>query len=569
MYFGKFHLYINADISFQGVLSIMSVRNFDEFQLQLQLHKLKTQDKNVINTVWNVCNDTPFRIEILDKVDTEIISNCHLNYNEIGKYIIELNNTLQSIYGHNVDPDPKYNFSIGGKVNVVLTTSQAYKLYTVLKSFYENYFVMETMFKMTIKNPPIENKQQSQNKQVQTQQLEKNIQDVQINTEQLETIDNIFYLCCNSVVKSSLIHMFYTYYKYINSSHVSIDKDENNNIITKIPCILPAKCLFSTSYVKSIITSLMSVSFQNIKMYLTKVMNTLINDQKVQSNPIYIMMCSYLLFIYFLRFVYEQYSNYFNAKYEQVFINSAVQESMMNKYIEGYFSEYNKFKFSIYDFKIENFKDGEKDTELIKTISEQYKYLINVSEDEFLKNVFNDIYLNKQQIQNSVIPDDFKLSNQKILDVNVILNGKSMKESKPFIYNVSGLFDHYNSLEPVLNEQTINTNLLDYYVKDDVFYSPCYELYVRFLNDPSVLLIEGKTIPLTVKKNFEVFKTLLSKNTIPENEIRTLKFYEITCNVLPASSILSHITILYVIFQLIIPYSCNYFKNRQFIDHLL
>ena len=76
-------------------------------------------------------------------------------------------------------------------------------------------------------------------------------------------------------------------------------------------------------------------------------------------------------------------------------------------------------------------------------------------------------------------------------------------------------------------------------------------------------------IPKVVRNLFETLKNILTPQIFNKDEMNTLQLYKILCDNLPDAKVLSHTTLMYIVFQIIIPYYADVNKVKTFNDQLL
>lgn len=566
MDFGTYQLYVNDDSRMQGVFKISTVRNFDQFLISLELFKLTSNDMHILQTVYNACLENPFKPGLIDKFDNQTVGTAHLNYQEVQKYLPIFRDQLTNLYNKDSSGNTKYTFPIGNKINVVLTIRQAGEIYNILNSFYQNYFVLESAFKISMYSKDANKSNNSSLETIKKEKQQNNKvfnEEQKINTSPLSTLDNILYFSCINVLKTSAIHMIFIYYKYLTQESIKYSISENETCVKLAP-LFPKRYMFSTEYYKSIIMALTNIPIENLKIYMDKIVYAIISDEKIRENPIYIMTCCYLLFSYFMRNMYETHPSHFKKFFDKIITNPQAQLNMLNGSIGYYVQQFKgKIVFELNNTPLDN---DVADKEIIEKISNEYKHLIPVSEQEFIDRVFKKLNDNISK----KLPVDFNLSSKKVIDINNLAKSNMITNSKQLIWNVNSMFDHYNALEPVLNDSIIESNLLDYYFdQNKVPISKIYAALINYVKDPSSILSVGNEVPLTIKNHFQCFKDILNESNFHKEDTKTLNYYKILVDKLPNAELLSHTTILLMVFQIIIPYYVDVYNIRQFVDQLL
>lgn len=223
----------------------------------------------------------------------------------------------------------------------------------------------------------------------------------------------------------------------------------------------------------------------------------------------------------------------------------------------------------------DHYSDNEYINKIIQDFSEEYEHLISVSKDKFLELVFNKVE-EKTRSKNEVIDNkfvlikDFVLSNQKVINIDSIfkLQNRSINEMR--LSSVTPL------ITPLINnnfdfEISKGYRLLNYNLNNPYF-SELYFYINKYIETPSIIskLKSDKILPLEVINLFNYFSTTLFKTDILRKEISsTLDYYKIILDTINSPENFKHSTILYIIFQGIIPYYMKTYNKRIFTDYLL
>jgi hypothetical protein len=209
-----------------------------------------------------------------------------------------------------------------------------------------------------------------------------------------------------------------------------------------------------------------------------------------------------------------------------------------------------------------NVKEQDSNADEINKISSSYKHLIQLSQEDFADKVFLDINKNTKRI-----PIDFRINSKKVININNFLNIQ-----KP-VFNNSKLFDPEKVLSPAENLAN-NYELLDYKLDNsngNKIISKAYKYLLNYSKDPStILLIKENEIPRDVLNLFDLLsKQVLNSSEIKKDNISTLFFYEHLISKLPAPTIFKHLILLYIVFQIIIPYHFDIYQTTTFFDCFL
>ena len=221
-----------------------------------------------------------------------------------------------------------------------------------------------------------------------------------------------------------------------------------------------------------------------------------------------------------------------------------------------------KIRFQIYNLDLDY--NNSKYEEDIKHISNKYKHLIQVSEEDFLKSVLIELENNT----NYNFPIDFNLNKKKIIDLKELYKFDNMKAKK--INLNTELFGSEQKFDIVVNDKILMTSLLDYQIKDKEPITLAYKHLLNYANNQSsVLLIKDNEFPKNIKMLFDILNNILNRNNFPADMINTLDYYKVICNLIPSVKQMNHLTVLYIIFQIIIPYYFDVYKVTRFQDSFL
>lgn len=526
--------YINAGDRFQGFLKESTIRDYDRFLRRFELFKFRTDDKILIQSFMRECKKNSTRVELANRIDSILEGDCTLDCADVEEYYKVLGNEISKIRN---EPNKSYMFCIHNKLKVVLTVQQAIRLYYDLKSFYENYLILEDLFKFSIRS---ENKVEVLTKQEKITD-KKRIPPPPPNTQPLNILDSIVSFCLTKVIRTSLIHQSITYFQYVTKDSCYLENKEDK-IVINLPNIVPSSSIYNTNFFRSLILSLSTINIQQVKHYITKLVNILNSNEKdYTESPVHIMMISYLIFLYFLRCTYDSHTQYIIDNIDNILNETFLQTKVINHNL-GIYAKTSNIIFKVVDTDI--FEKGIDTSE----IGKEYSHLIAVDEEKFIETVL------KETKQN--VPQDFLLSSKKVLDLRLL---KTVNKFK----NVNKLFD----IDGQILDQDLN-GLLNYTNTEEDF-TDAYRLFKKYNDNPSVLMLRESKVPKTVLNLFESLKKILNRQNFGEVDVSTLGYYIKLCNLLPNVKMLSHITILYIIFQIIIPFHYEIYGTTSFIDQLL
>jgi len=553
--------HINAGLSNQFIFMFSIIRDFDQFILLLELYKLRIQDEPTIQIVVEHCTKYPNRKSILNKVDNQLQDSLKLDYYQVETFLPDLQNKLEYINNNYKDNIKLFNFPINNQFKVIFNKIQLNRLFNDIESFYKNYLILETLFQLTLSEQNNTKKeiisieeQRDKLKNEHTQKYLNNqnkdlpISNESINKTEETRIDNIFESCINSVLKSFLLHITINYYFYINKNHCVVENKEE--LTFKLPTLFPLSYIFNIDYFKSLILSLNKYTLDNIKLRCDKILRKLQDDE---IETLEIMMLTCLFFIYCIRFLNETHTDYLSNNIKKLFNDSDLQLRLLNNHVKTYFPNF-KISFNIYDITIEDIEEKDLDNN-IEEISQNYKHLISVSEEDFIDNVFKDLNKNKNK--------DLILNSKKIFNIESLKTQKSAAVKNNILQN-----PEFNNLQGDLFEyDLINYNFNSQYLTDANL------LLNQYIEDKNTFLIRlrnneiKENVPITIINLFELITNILYSEDINiQQYYNTYDYYNILCNQLKDPTVFPHIIFLYIIYQIIIPYLYLNYNIKEFED---
>jgi hypothetical protein len=255
----------------------------------------------------------------------------------------------------------------------------------------------------------------------------------------------------------------------------------------------------------------------------------------------------------------EYYKDYTVSKLHEILISNKLQENMLNKLLKSHkiFKNFaDQITFKIVDYE-SNFKE-EIDDKTIKEISERYHHLKPISKEEFINSILKDI----KNIKKSDESLPLLLNQKKILNVTKLINNNINIKNDFSFFN-------FNNFSKVEDSNNIQNELINYRIIKDNIITNTYSNILQFLNNPTFVL-NVKNTPKSVLNLFDVLtKEILNKEVLNKENINTLNYYKILKEKLPRFECLSHLTILFIIFQIIIPYYYDVYREEIFEDYLL
>jgi hypothetical protein len=569
--------------SFLGVLKTTIVKDFHNLLFKVDIIKILTTDTRLINMVEKSCIEDHTKADSLKLVSSELAYSKTFNYSEIEFY----RNYLYSFITNQTfkeDVQSKCNWNIVFKFNndlnhfnIVLNTANIQRLFTHVNSFYSNYLILSAMIKFsgneTIKE---ETKVKSiENEKKITEYINNEPAKTQIVTkidEERTEIDNIFELSLTTPIKLSLIHYSLNYFQYISKEQCSIQfgVDNPNQILISIPLVVPSNFNLDENYFKSLIVT-SPLPTNSIQFVIKKILNNLLtNATKYQTQPLYIMMLSYLLFIYLLRLLYDSNRETFREYFTKLICIATIQKSLFTKLINSTFTEFSgKVFFEIKD--IDGVSNNDQTEEIIK-ISKQYKHLIPISQEDFADKVFFEYKQTEEQIK---YPKNFKLTKKKFINIMEYIVDPNNHQFKNIQKKQQSLFfDPENTIDnTMLNKSEYEYSYLDYAIVNNQpkIITVAYQELINYSkNNSSILLLKDNIIPKEVVNLFETLcKKVLCRNVLSKENISTLNYYELLISRINNPLLFRHSTLLYIVFQIMIPFHYDMHNNSQFHDYFL
>jgi hypothetical protein len=565
------------DLQFFGVMRSSIIKDFHDVKLKIEFHKILTTDRQLVEMVEKSCLEDHVNPNALKLVSSELVYTKIMNYND-SEYF---RNYLSFVCSRNLYEDRKTNkvwiiefkFPNSGDINffrINLTTDQVTRLYSQINSFYSNFMMFSVIAKQHIIDQPKEEvkKVTEYAKDVENVAIEIENQKVSQLAPQMKErseLDDIFELCLNSSIKSSLIHYTFNYFKYFTKDHCKIHTNTKGQVQYVLPLLVPGNLNFDETYFDSLIQANESVSSNNVIFAIKKILNNLLlNYNKYNEKPLIILMICYLLFIYMLKYLNDTNKDSFRANFRRLMYESDAQSGMLRSLITT--STFKDFSNKIF-FKIVNICPTEaindQEIERINALSQEYKHLIPVSPNEFVEKVFTKM----NDLNNNKLPKYFKLSNKKVVDISKYIEQKKCSRSAATVlFDPDQTLDYDRSIDKMYN-------ILDYEIVNNGarIISKAYQYLINYVKNPSsLLLIKETDLPKEIINLFDILsKKILKTSIISKDNVNTLNYYNILVESLPNPNQFNHLTMLYIVFQIIIPYHYDIYNTNQFVDCLL
>ncbi|MDX1701100.1 MAG: hypothetical protein R3250_10800, partial [Melioribacteraceae bacterium] len=324
--FGKFNFIISVQ-DFVGVFRVLTERDLNGFVLKLELHRFLKSNQYVLENIIEQNRMNPTDSKLLDRVSSERTYETKINYAEVK----ELLKYLKKVGEYCVSEGYKgLKLTILDRMQVPLTLEQIRQFYQLTESFSKNYFMLESIYSMVmqISNGKVaeENKQAQQMRDskvtdsiptpVVQQQPSKSIQEEIEKQEQCKPKDEfeeILQYCYNSNLRGLIIHYILNYYQFVSTNQVSIEQNENSFKFTT-PNILPHALFMDSEFFYTYILSEKNIPINNIQTYANKLIRRVLFDklEEYNQNPLYIMICNFMLLVYSIRYLVELYPQIFD-----------------------------------------------------------------------------------------------------------------------------------------------------------------------------------------------------------------------------------------------------------------
>jgi len=575
--------FIIQQSDFVGVLKVINYRDYNGFVLQLEVHRFLKSNQYVLENIvkQNIINPTDSKL--LDRVSSEKIHSSSLNYPEIKSLCNYLKQVI--VWGQQ-NNHKAINVNILNKMSIVLTIQQLIQFYHVVDSFGKNYFILESMFTMLNKLGESSKSEESvipDNKisdyipTISPDSSEKVTEYVQQQQDLKPSNDLEILLeyCYHSNLKNLIIHYSLNYYQYVTEEDIEF-KIEGNSINIKIPNILPQALSMDSEFFYSYIVSNNSVPLNTVTTYASKLIQKAFLDESdiYRKNPIYFMIVNLILLVYSIRYLIELYPQVFELQFEEILSNiGEMQKRIIQHYCVTFLKtagikihdnnqEYS-FIYDIYDFNLYDQREKRIDKS-IEEISSKDAHIIPVSQETFVQTVIGKLREKNEEDSFQQHPG-FKFSNKKVLDLDNLM--KSVANSKK-VKN-SNFVDPKKTVDPIMTDDIILTNYLYYELLEDNIITKTFKYVLDYIKSPgSISLI--KDLPKEIINLFPILtKDILTNQNLPETMDNTYDYYRVVINNLPHPEDIRYITILFIVFQIVIPYYYSFYKKTVFNDCLL
>jgi hypothetical protein len=581
--FGKFNFIITVT-DFVGVFRIITERDLNGFILRLELYRFLKSNQYVIDNIIDQNRVNPTDSKLLDRVSSELIHKTKVNYAES----LELSSYLNKMGKWCVNEGYKgLKLDILGKISVPLTLDQIRQFYQLVESFSKNYFMLESVYSMiiTLSDGKVirdsDNVQNLKNHKVtdsipknsiHQQPPDKSIQEEIEKQEQCKPKDEfeeLIQYCYHSNLKSLIIHYVLNYYQFIQQNDVKIEKDENKYTFVT-PNILPYALSMDSQFFYTYILSDKNIPMNNIQTYANKLIKRILFDklEEYNKNPMYLMISNFMLLVYSIRYLVELYPQIFDQQYEELISNT---DNLQQRVIQHYTNSFlNDKQFQI-EFKINSLNlNLEKTNEdcLIDKISEEESHIIPVSQELFVETV-----LGKLRSEGNLGKDgnlgnhpDFKLSNKKVIDIQSLIASQAKKPP----VDTSKLINSEDVVDPLQSDVIDITDYLNYKQISGTIITKSFQYITQYSSQENFVPSLIKDLPKDIINLFPVIvKDILTNEKLDPNLDNTYDYYRVVVENLPRPELLNYTVILFIVFQIVIPYYYSFHKKTVFKDCLL
>jgi len=518
------YTYINAG-TVQAILKFKIVRDNYKFKVIFELYELhiKNDQVEMCSLIEKQCNQ--INSQVLEKFNNDLKGSIILDYYNVESYLPILKNMIIQIQDTN-----RYNIILYNQLQVILTKVELIRIYNDLESFYKNHMLLETCLRMVV----VSDEKEKIPEVVKVCNYKKeNIVDT--TSKPKDNSNLLFQLCVSDKLKQLLIFQLLNYYMFLPLDKIKIEND-----IVYIPNLF-SSVLFNKQYNSSLLFSLVDVDVNDLKIVISKILKNL-KDNKLDN--VMIIGVSFLLYFYILRLVYDTHTSYILNNLEEVFKDNVIQEKLLNSQINIYFKEIT------IQFDITNINLGSIELDNIDELSKKYNYLKIVDQEDFTDKIFNTINDNKGVL---------KVNNYTVLDLD------NLKYCKIDLDDL----DIFNTSDIAANQSP--QLLLQYQKKDNQLRTYCLDMFDVFINDShKFYLLKSKNsinLPVTVLNLFPELSSILKTINKHAKLDNTLTYYDLLIKELFDAFLPS--TLLYIIFQLFVPYMYNNYAIYVFNDCLL
>ncbi len=533
--------------TFRGICKFSVRKEFHKLVLVGELYQINftstSDDMNnqIMESITKKCNDDPFMDNIFNSVNVQRRKEIIYTFQQLE----ELDLYLQCIDKFDKDVAPQNLNLIGFKV--ILNIAQMRRMRRFVYSFLWNYNIINDTLNYFVDTVDKAQKPKISEEKITDQVLKDKpeINTLEIKTTKNSLIEEILKFNILPQVSSHLIHLILNYYRYYDD----VDLEYNNDCIhIKSPSIFTSTGIYNINYMRGLCNSIKKLSIDNVTL-VTKNIISFIKNREKELDSIHIKILIYILMINYIRYAFDTHNEWMEQNIEKLITTPSIQTNMMNNFTKKIVGE-NIINFNIFQPVGDNFETDVMDDKDLSIISNKFKHLISVSQDEFAELVFKDLERNEE-----VADINFQTTSKTIIDINKFLLDDSAGAAE------NSLIDK--------NKYPIDYHLLKYKIGNDKIISSTYDALLNYIKSPSSILMLGDKIPNVVVKLFDILKDVLSDKYLNENIISTFEYYKILRQTIPNFKEIEFTHILFIIYQLIIPYMYDVFNITLFEDFFI
>ena len=534
-------LMIPIDNRSKGLLRLSVEQKIKMLELKVELHKLMfdLSDVKLVNTIMKGiierCDQNPLNNDsIFNSITSRIIGSFRYNYYQLE----DLSGKFKFINEYD-DLNEEIDFPgdiFGWKMKLFVRDIKRMQRY--INSFLFNYpIILDTL--RFVENRASSLKPAAENESLFEEPIKTATGENEIiEPEERTLIDEILeFLIISPQLLSYLIHLTLNYFRFFK---ISCLEQNEKKLTVKLDHIVPCELLINRSYLYGLLKSIENVSLDTVNLH-TKNLSKFIYNYEDKLGNIELCCCNFILFFFCIRHLIETHKTWVSNNINDLFLNVDTQIRMLNQYIP---------KISGIPIKYEKCEKEELESPAseIKRISEKYSYMKSMDQEKFVEFVFDEVGKNTKE------PTGINIGIKNILDLDSLVQNKNLENE--FINK----FDKSN----------LNMILSYHKTEDGKISSNAFDLFMKYLENPVVIITEkerANLIPNNILNCFEKLKNLLNDTNFRKDDINTQHYYEKLINVLPEDFQFSNV--LYMIYQIIVPYM-NYFHNiRLFEDVFL
>lgn len=550
------HIFIDHN-TYQGLLRFTIKREFHNLCISLETYKINTQVKETIEIFKNNLLSDPNNPNIINIIPTRLVLKEIFQLTECEK-ILDMLSDIPKLYGNTQD----VRVDFGKNLTCTISTPQVRRIFNFFKSFVTNFAMLDCVYTMyinmlklsegivtqEIKEPVVDlaAKPEIKFEPITLEPIIKEdvIEQPVIENKLIETILNNYTV--TNILKSFIIHHIFTHLQYITNS-IKIDKTNNTINISNL---FNSIAIFDSTYSIEVFNTILDNNYENVivfnqKKILEQIISIFDKEELNNEDNLNLVLLFFIFYIYQYRYIVLKYpdydvDNYFRKETQQAGINFFIKQLNPSKLISV-----------IIDEQIMDMDKTEDD--LINNISNKYKHLIPISEDDFLNLALKEY--NDTDKSNISKIENFNLNKKKIININSMINinmaiDKSFK-NKSLLVNT----EIYADRSGLINYEP---NIL----------TKTYLHFKEYINNPQSVL-SVKDLPKPIINLFDFFSRNIANIFKDKNVTSTLDYYKMLYTNLPTPKSYSHQTYLFLIFNLVIPYYYDTYQTNEFVDFFL